>query len=316
MGVRPGASDAMRDDYYELLGLPRGATMGQVSKAYKRLSLQLHPDKARQRCATVGSAFVAAAGCPQGFGEANTFGEVQEAYRVLSDPGARQRYDERNRWIASHPHRVRFPLGGLAVAAASGPPSSPCEAQRPLGADGVAGRACTTMGRARGVAAGRGGAGGAVGGSATTRRAAPGMGSFVETDAGGWPLFGTASMLPPAACPEPALTRAAPMHRCSSAPAGPMGGGGGQGNKRDSPLGCVVVGVALGSTIAGIGRPRTSTRALPDVAPAGRRSPATAHWPPSRHTKASYAATKMVEADAMAAEALQLNPNLRDVLAE
>ena len=67
----------MTKDYYQVLGLSRGATIEEVKKAYRRLSKELHPDKhkgdksAEQR-----------------------FKEVNEAYEVLGDPQKKQMYDQ------------------------------------------------------------------------------------------------------------------------------------------------------------------------------------------------------------------------------
>lgn len=63
-------------DYYEVLGVDRGATPEELKRAYRKLAMQYHPDRnggdteAEQR-----------------------FKEVGEAYQVLSDPARRQRYD-------------------------------------------------------------------------------------------------------------------------------------------------------------------------------------------------------------------------------
>ena len=63
-------------DYYEILGVDRGATAQQVKAAYRKLAVQHHPDK------------------NPGDEEAEgRFKEAAEAYAVLSDPDKRARYD-------------------------------------------------------------------------------------------------------------------------------------------------------------------------------------------------------------------------------
>jgi molecular chaperone DnaJ len=66
---------AVETDYYELLGLARGASDAEVKRAFRKLAQQWHPDvnaspEAHQR-----------------------FKEINEAYQVLSDPERRQAYD-------------------------------------------------------------------------------------------------------------------------------------------------------------------------------------------------------------------------------
>ena len=60
-------------DHYATLGVGRGATIDEIKRAYRRLASQHHPDKG---------------------GTKDRFQEIEEAYRVLSDPMTRQEYDD------------------------------------------------------------------------------------------------------------------------------------------------------------------------------------------------------------------------------
>src|ERR671923_1310133 len=63
-------------DYYEVLGLSRGANEAEIKSAYRRLAVRYHPDK------------------NPGDKEAeDKFKEAAEAYSVLSDAEQRARYD-------------------------------------------------------------------------------------------------------------------------------------------------------------------------------------------------------------------------------
>ena len=62
-------------DYYELLGVERGASDADVKKAYRKLAQQWHPDVNQD---------------PEAH---DRFKAINEAYQVLSDPERRQRYD-------------------------------------------------------------------------------------------------------------------------------------------------------------------------------------------------------------------------------
>ena len=61
-------------DYYEILGVSKGASADEIKKAFRRAAVQYHPDKAG--------------------GDEAKFKEVNEAYEVLKDSGKRQRYDQ------------------------------------------------------------------------------------------------------------------------------------------------------------------------------------------------------------------------------
>ncbi len=67
---------ADKRDYYEVLGVSRTATEVEITKAYRQLAKQYHPDR------NVGD------------DEAKEkYAEVDEAYQVLNDPARRARYD-------------------------------------------------------------------------------------------------------------------------------------------------------------------------------------------------------------------------------
>lgn len=66
---------ANQRDYYEILGVPRGAPDGEVKRAFRKLAQQWHPDVNTSAEAH------------------DRFKEINEAYQVLSDPQRRQAYD-------------------------------------------------------------------------------------------------------------------------------------------------------------------------------------------------------------------------------
>jgi curved DNA-binding protein len=66
-------------DYYEVLGVTRGAEADEVKRAYRKLARKYHPDVSKEKNAE------------------NKFKEVQEAYEVLRDPEKRAAYDQLGR---------------------------------------------------------------------------------------------------------------------------------------------------------------------------------------------------------------------------
>ena len=66
-------------DYYEVLGLAKGASEDDIKKAYRKLAMKYHPDRNQGEGAKVAE---------------EKFKEVKEAYEMLSDPQKRQAYDQ------------------------------------------------------------------------------------------------------------------------------------------------------------------------------------------------------------------------------
>jgi molecular chaperone DnaJ len=66
---------AAERDYYEVLGVERGASDADIKRAFRRLAQQWHPDVNKEPEADL------------------RFKEINEAYQVLSDPQRRQSYD-------------------------------------------------------------------------------------------------------------------------------------------------------------------------------------------------------------------------------
>jgi molecular chaperone DnaJ len=68
-----------KKDYYDILGVDKGASAADIKKAYRKLVMQYHPDRVPENEKKEAE---------------EKFKEISEAYGVLSDPKKRQLYDQ------------------------------------------------------------------------------------------------------------------------------------------------------------------------------------------------------------------------------
>ncbi len=67
----------MKEDFYDILGISKGATAAEIKKAYRKKAIQYHPDKN-----------------PDNKEAEAKFKQAAEAYEILSDPDKKARYDQ------------------------------------------------------------------------------------------------------------------------------------------------------------------------------------------------------------------------------
>jgi len=79
----------MKENFYDILGVPKNASQEQIKKAYKKLALKYHPDKNQGNKAAE-----------------NKFKKISSAYEVLSNKTKRAEYDNPSIGFSSysHPH--------------------------------------------------------------------------------------------------------------------------------------------------------------------------------------------------------------------
>jgi molecular chaperone DnaJ len=70
---------ASKRDYYEVLGLAKGASEDEIKKAYRKLAMKYHPDRNQGDGAKAAE---------------EKFKEAKEAYEMLSDAQKRAAYDQ------------------------------------------------------------------------------------------------------------------------------------------------------------------------------------------------------------------------------
>jgi len=93
------APNLSSDDYYQILGVPRGADDGAIRKAYKKLAVKWHPDKN-----------------PGDEQATQNFQKISEAYATLTDEKKRRIYDQYGKDAANQADQMDesgMPGGGM-----------------------------------------------------------------------------------------------------------------------------------------------------------------------------------------------------------
>lgn len=83
----------MPANYYDTLGVAKGASQDEIKKAFRKLAHKYHPDK--------------------GTGDEAKFKEINEAYQVLSDEGKRAQYDQFGQTFSGQQQGPGGPGGGF-----------------------------------------------------------------------------------------------------------------------------------------------------------------------------------------------------------
>src|SRR3990167_2212444 len=84
---------AAKSDYYDILGVSKGASADEIKKAYRKQALEWHPDRHKDEKEAA----------------EKRFKEINEAYQVLSNPQKKTAYD-------NYGHDAFTPGGGNPFA--------------------------------------------------------------------------------------------------------------------------------------------------------------------------------------------------------
>ncbi len=97
---------SLQRNYYEVLGLPPGATTDQIKKKYRELARQFHPDVVQDKA----------------MGQ-RVFTQINQAYSVLGNPERRAQYN--GTLQSAPPSEAAVPKAAAPQAAASTPQAAP-----------------------------------------------------------------------------------------------------------------------------------------------------------------------------------------------
>ena len=99
---------SLQRNYYEVLGIPPGATTDQIKKKYRELARKFHPDVVQDKV----------------LGQ-RVFSQINQAYRILADPERREQYNSQLAAASAPPPRVAQPAPSQARPAAPAQQATP-----------------------------------------------------------------------------------------------------------------------------------------------------------------------------------------------